>query len=86
MTGWTEGMASLVGPAVVGALLAWRGPGLAVSATAVMMVFASILAVTVVGPEAARPSDLSVAAAPSFERARAVGELGTRRDLRRHRG
>ena len=32
MSGWTDGAAALFGPTVVGVLLTWHGPGLAVSA------------------------------------------------------
>ena len=53
MTGWTEGAASLVGPTVVGALLAWRGAGLAVAATAAMTAVSALLVATLVGPAAA---------------------------------
>ncbi len=38
MTGWTDAAGALVGPAVAGILLAWRGPGLAVAAMAGMTV------------------------------------------------
>ena len=54
MTGWTEGAASLVGPAVVGVLLAWRGAGLAVAATAAMTAVAALLVAAVAGPAAAQ--------------------------------
>jgi predicted MFS family arabinose efflux permease len=50
MTGWTEGASSLGGPALVGVLLAWRGPGLAISATAVMTAAATVLTLRVAGP------------------------------------
>ena len=53
MTGWTEGASSLAGPALAGALMAWHGPGLAVSATAVMSGASLLLVATVVGPAAA---------------------------------
>ena len=53
MAGWTEGAASLVGPALAGALLAWHGTGLAVSATALMSTGSLLLVATVVGPAAA---------------------------------
>ncbi len=57
MTGWTDGAAALVGPAVVGILVAWRGLGLAVGATAVMTAMSMVLVAGVAGPAAAIPSD-----------------------------
>jgi cyclic nucleotide-binding protein/MFS transporter len=58
MTGWTDAAAALVGPAVVGILLAWRGPGLAVAAMACLTVVSTFLVVRVVGPAAAISSDV----------------------------
>jgi MFS family permease len=58
MTGWTDAAAALVGPAVVGILLAWRGPGLAVAAMAGMTVISTFLVVRVQGPAAAISSDV----------------------------
>ena len=58
MTGWTDAAAALVGPAVVGILLAWRGPGLAVAAMAGMTVISTFLVMRVVGPAAAISSDV----------------------------
>jgi len=58
MTGWTDAAAALVGPAVVGILLAWRGPGLAVAAMAGMTVISTFLMLRVVGPAAAISSDV----------------------------
>ncbi len=58
MAGWTDAAAALVGPAVVGILLAWRGPGLAVAAMAGMTVVSTILVLRVVGPAAAISSDV----------------------------
>ncbi len=55
MTGWTDGAASLAGPLVAGLLLAWRGPGLAVAAMAMMACGSLVLMLGVVGPEAAAP-------------------------------
>jgi MFS family permease len=56
-TGWTDGAASLVGPALVGVLLGWRGPGLAIGVTAGMTLVALILVGGLVGPPAAlRPA------------------------------
>ena len=43
MSGWTYGAASLLGPAVAGVLIAWRGVGLAVAATAGMSALALLL-------------------------------------------
>ena len=43
MTDWTVGAASLVGPAVAGVLLAWRGPGRAGAAMAVMTAVSMLL-------------------------------------------
>jgi predicted MFS family arabinose efflux permease len=53
MTGWTDGAGSLVGPAIAGILLAWRGPGLAVAAMAAMSAGALVLILGVAGPAAA---------------------------------
>ena len=53
MSGWTDGAAALVGPAVVGVLLAWHGPGLAVAAMAGMTVISMVLVASVTGPAAA---------------------------------
>ena len=58
MTGWTDAAAALVGPAVVGILLAWRGPGLAVAAMAGMTVASTVLVARVKGPAAAISSDV----------------------------
>lgn len=58
MTGWTDAAGALVGPAMVGILLAWRGPGLAVAAMAGMTVISTFLVVRVVGPAAAISSDV----------------------------
>jgi hypothetical protein len=59
MTGWTDGAAALVGPALAGILLAWRGPGLAVAAMAGLTVIATLLVVRVQGPAAAISSDVA---------------------------
>ncbi len=53
MTGWTDGAASLVGPALVGVLLAVSGTVAAVSVTACMCAIALALVVGVEGPAAA---------------------------------
>ena len=58
MTGWTDAAAALVGPALAGILLAWRGPGLAVAAFAGMTVISTFLVVRVEGPAAAISSDV----------------------------
>jgi hypothetical protein len=58
MTGWTDAAAALVGPAIVGILLAWRGPGLAVAAMASMTVISTLLVVRVQGPAAAISSSV----------------------------
>ncbi len=58
MTGWTDAAAALVGPAVAGILLGWRGPGLAVAAMAGMTVISTFLVVRVQGPAAAISSDV----------------------------
>ena len=58
MTGWTDAAAALVGPAVVGILLAWRGPGLAVAAMAGMTAISTFLVLRVLGPAAAISSDV----------------------------
>jgi hypothetical protein len=56
MTGWTDGAAALVGPGLVGVLIAWRGLGLAVTATAIMTALSMFLVAGVTGPAAAMPS------------------------------
>ncbi len=58
MTGWTDAAAALVGPAVAGVLLAWRGPGLAVAVMAGMTVVSTFLVARVKGPAAAISSDV----------------------------
>jgi MFS family permease len=57
-TGWTDAAAALVGPAVAGILLAWRGPGLAVAAMAGMTAISTFLLLPVQGPAAAVSSDV----------------------------
>ena len=66
MTGWTDAAAALVGPGLVGILLAWRGQGLAVAATATMTFIATLLVLGVVGPAAAVSPDTEI---PSFDSA-----------------
>jgi len=68
MTGWTDAAAGLVGPAAVGILLAWHGPGLSVAVMAGMTVISTLLVAGVAGPAAASSSD----AVP--EEASAVGQ------------
>ena len=58
MTGWTDAAAALVGPAVVGLFLAWRGPGLAVAVMAGMTAVSTLLLVPVQGPGAAISTDV----------------------------
>jgi MFS family permease len=58
MTGWTDAAAALVGPGVVGVLLTWRGPGLAVAAMAGMTVISTLLVLGVAGPAAAISTDV----------------------------
>jgi len=53
MTGWTDGAAALIGPAVVGILLTWHGPTLAIATTAGMTALSMILVISVPGPSAA---------------------------------
>jgi hypothetical protein len=53
MTGWTDGAAALVGPAIAGVLLAAKGPGLAVGVTAAMTLASMVLVTGVKGPAAA---------------------------------
>jgi hypothetical protein len=57
MTGWTDGAAALVGPALVGVLIAVSGLTAAVAATSVMSFVALLLASGVAGPDPAIPSD-----------------------------
>jgi MFS family permease len=59
MTGWTDAAAALVGPALAGILLDWRGPGLAVAAMAGLTVIATFLVARVRGPAAAISSDVA---------------------------
>jgi hypothetical protein len=56
MSGWTDGGASLVGPAVAGVLLAWRGAGLAVAGMAAMSAGSLLLMTGVHGPTATSSS------------------------------
>jgi predicted MFS family arabinose efflux permease len=53
MTGWTEGAASLVGPAVAGLVLATSGPAAAVAVMAAMSALSLLLVARVAGPPAA---------------------------------
>ncbi|MGD0379735.1 MAG: cyclic nucleotide-binding domain-containing protein [Acidimicrobiales bacterium] len=50
MNGWTDGAASLVGPALAGVLLAWSGAKAAVAANAAMSLVGMLLLLGVVGP------------------------------------
>jgi MFS family permease len=53
MGGWTDGAGALVGPAMIGILLNWRGPSLAVTVTAGMVAISMLLVANVTGPAAA---------------------------------
>lgn len=53
MTGWTDGAASLVGPALAGVLLAVSGAATAVAATAALSAVAMVLVFRIEGPPAA---------------------------------
>jgi hypothetical protein len=55
MTGWTDGAASLVGPALVGVLIALSGLTAAVAATSVMSFVAMALTAGLAGPAPAIP-------------------------------
>jgi len=57
MAGWTEGAASLVGPAMAGVLLALSGPAPAVATMAGMSAVSVLLVAGVVGPAAAVSAD-----------------------------
>lgn len=80
MTGWTDGAASLVGPAVAGILMAWHGPDLAVGAMAAMSAGALVLILGVAGPAAAASSELAASdlndddAEPEVESDRITGD------------
>ena len=57
MSGWTDGAAALLGPAIAGALLTWHGIALAIGTTAAMSALAAVLVSSVAGPEAAVSPD-----------------------------
>jgi hypothetical protein len=78
MTGWTDAAAALVGPGVVGVLLTWRGPGLAVAAMAGMTVISTFLVLGVAGPAAAISTVVSEDAEIGGEGGRSAGGLMTR--------
>jgi predicted MFS family arabinose efflux permease len=78
MGGWTDGAAALVGPALVGVLLAWQGAGAAVLSTAALSALALALVVGVRGPEAA----VGPAAAPEPAGAEGPEDPGTGRGVR----
>ena len=65
MTGWTEGAASLAGPAVAGVLLTLSGPGLAVAGMAAMSGVSTLLVAGVDGPAAAVSTDDGGSAGPA---------------------
>jgi len=75
MTGWTDAAAALVGPATVGILIAWRGPGLAIAAMACLTVVSTFLVAPVVGPAAAISSDVVPEDAESGGEADRAGDL-----------
>jgi predicted MFS family arabinose efflux permease len=79
MTGWTDGAASLVGPAIVGVLLTVSGTAAAVAATAMMSLLAMLLMIGVAGPAAAvaseRPADEPSDADGASPRTR-LGDVG----------
>ncbi|MGO9340940.1 MAG: MFS transporter [Acidimicrobiales bacterium] len=50
MSGWTDGAAALVGPALAGILLAWDGPRLSIAAFAAMAFVAMLLVAGISGP------------------------------------
>ncbi len=58
MTGWADGLASLVGPAFAGVLLSVSGAGTAVAANAGMSMLALLMVVRVEGPAAARMAEV----------------------------
>ena len=58
MTGWADGLASLVGPAFAGLLLSVNGAGTAVAANATMSMLALLMVVRVEGPAAARMAEV----------------------------
>ncbi len=59
MAGWTDAAAALAGPAVVGVLIAWHGPQLAVGVMAGMTAISTFLVVQVQGPAAGISSDVA---------------------------
>ena len=65
MTGWTDGAASLVGPALVGILIAFSGLTAAVAATSIMSFGALVLTAGVAGPAPAIGSLRGDSAEPS---------------------
>ena len=72
LTGWTDGAASLAGPALVGVLIALSGLTAAVAATSAMSLVALVLTVGVAGPAPAiRPPQ-------SNDGERDAGEMGDR--------
>ncbi len=73
MTGWTDGAAALVGPALIGLLVASSGLGVAVAATGLMSLLALALVTGVAGPAAA------VSAAEPAEEPSHGGRAGRRR-------
>ena len=79
MGGWTDGAGALVGPAMIGILLNWRGPSLAVTVTAGMVAISMLLVANVTGPAAAiAPGGLPDDVANSGEGGHSVVDLMTR--------
>ena len=69
MTGWTEGAAALVGPAIAGVLLAWSGQTAAMAAMAGFNLLSMFLALRVarsLGPTTRRHEDEPESAGSSF--------------------
>ncbi len=72
LTGWTDGAASLAGPALVGVLIALSGLTAAVAATSAMSLVALVLTIGVAGPAAA------IRTPQSNDGERGPGEIGDR--------
>ena len=77
MTGWTEGAASLAGPAVAGVLLTLSGPGLAVAGMAAMSGVSTLLVAGVDGPAAAVSTDDGGSAGADPSRPGGPASVGT---------
>ena len=59
LAGWSESAWKLIAPALVGILLAWHGPALAIAGTALMAVIAALMVAAVPGPVRAPASSES---------------------------